>query len=268
MISSGLCQQIVSSYLNELQEEFEVSDSRAGCYIVTPFTRPDGEYIEVEVTTEPDGQIRITDMGDTLGYLYVNGLRLSRNTLDNTRDICKQFDVSLVRSELVTTPHTERDFGEIFHGFLQAILSVTNIIQKRRPNPRIQFDDEVESLIIYSGVTYDVGYPVRGMRASHTVKFHVNSARNILIQPIAASTESTAFSWAERWAYRISDIRQHQNGSDWRFVAVLDDRSQRREIWNNRTLAPIQEYAILWEERERLSDLLKPNQDEPTLSIF
>lgn len=260
MTRPSLCQQIVSSYLNELQEEFEVSDSRNGCYIVTPFTRPDGEYIEVEITMETDGRIRITDMGDTLGYLYVNGLRLSRKTLDNTKDICKQFDVSLVRSELVSVPHLEQDFGEKFHRFLQAVLSVTSIIQKRRPNARIQFDDEVESLIIYSGVTYDVGYTVQGFRASHTAKFHVNSGRNILIQPIAASTESTAFSWAERWAYRISDIRQHS--TDWRFVAVLDDRSQRREIWNNRTMAPIEEYAILWEERERLNDLLKSKPSE------
>ena len=252
MTSASLCQQIVSNYIRELEGDFEVTESNAGCFIATPFVRPDGEYIEFEVIKDPSGGVRITDMGDTLNYLFANGLTLSRSTLESAKDICKQFDVSLIRSELVA--NVGQEFGEVFHRVTQATISVTGLIQKRRPNPRVNFADEVESLIIVSGSTYDIGFPVQGARNNYNVKFHVNSGRNMLIQPIAASTEATAMSWAERWAFRVSDIREYD--TRWQFIAMLDDRSQRREIWHSRTIAPLREYAITWTEREKLLQLL------------
>ena len=40
-------------------------------------------------------------------------------------------------------------------GLIQATISVTDLIKKRRPISRVNFDDQVESLIIHSGVTCD-----------------------------------------------------------------------------------------------------------------
>jgi hypothetical protein len=119
----------------------------------------------------------------------------------------------------------------------------------------IRFDDDVESLIIYKGVSYDVGFAVSGARESHTVKFHVNSGRNLLIQPGSSARETSARIWAEQWAYRFKDILSVH--SDWRPVAVLDDRNQRAGIWTSHAMTPIKEYAVMWSRKSELESLLE-----------
>ena len=255
MTTLDACEDLIKGYIGELEGGFAAKSSGAGCLVTTPFIRPDGESIEVELASELEGPAHLTDMGDTLGYLHVNGLTLSRGLLSSTKDICKQYGVSLLRSELVVEFDGQSGLGDALHRHIQAILSVTNLIQKRRPTGRVQFNDEVESLIIYSGAIYDTGFLVRGARSRYTIRFHINSDQNLLIHPLTASTEATALSWAERWAYRFGDIRV-QN-PDWRCVAVLDDRSQRREIWTDRTMAPLRDYAVLWREKERLTQILE-----------
>ena len=256
MVSLDVCEGLVAKYLERLSDDFESVPSSNGCFVVTPFTRPDGEAIEVEVEVLHSDAVRLSDMGDTLGYLYVNGLALSRSTLDYAKGIAMTHGVSLQRTALNIEAESS-EIGDALHALIQSALEVTFLIQRRRPSNRVTFDNEVESFIIYSGVTYDTGYEINGLHEKHTYKFHINSGRNLLVQPIAASTESAAHTWAERWAYRFSDILGMS--ADWRPVAVLDDRSD-RAIWTPHALAPIHEYAILWAERERLTELLAPAQ--------
>ena len=72
------CEEVIGAYLTGLQGDFECSHSAEGWFLTTPFVRPDGEGIEIELQPLPDGDINIADMGDTLGYLYVNGMTLSQ----------------------------------------------------------------------------------------------------------------------------------------------------------------------------------------------
>ena len=129
--------------------------NRRGWFLTTPFVRPDGEGIEIELQVLPDGDISITDMGDTLGYLYVNGMTLSRTLIATVRQIAKPHGVSLQRNQL-SLQVDQDSIGIGLHDLIQATLRITDLIQKRRPTSRVVFDVEVESLIINSGVTYDV----------------------------------------------------------------------------------------------------------------
>ena len=100
-------------------------------------------------------------MGDTLSYLYVNGLTLTRGVLDKARDIAKSYGVSLERNTLVVD-FTDEGAGDEMHRLIQSILAVTHLIQGRRTGSRVVFNDEVESFIIQTGVTYDSDYRIRG----------------------------------------------------------------------------------------------------------
>ena len=254
MTSANACENIVSDYLKVLSSNFDTTPSDKGCFVLTPFNRPDGEGIELELEALPSGNVRITDMGDTFGYLYINGLTLSRALMDSAKHISMGYGVSLDRAMLVIESDSE-SVGNALHELVQATLAVTDLIQKRRPSGtrKARFDNEVESFIIYSGVTYDAGYEVRGVREKHEFRFHINSDRNLLIQPITAATEAAAHTWAERWEYRFIDTIEAN--SNWRLVAVLDDRST-TEIWTPHALAPIENHAILWDEKNRLAQLL------------
>ena len=253
MTSENVCADVVRKYLTVLSEDFAVSSAEGGCYVSTPFTRPDGEVIEFELTTLPGGRARLSDMGDTLGYLYVNGLTLTRGVLDKGRNIARGYGVSFERNALVVEG-TSEIAGADLHRLLQATLAVTSLVQGRRSAGRVIFDDEVESFIIQTGVTYDSDYRIQGSREAHTFKFHVNSGANLLIQPLSAATEPAAHSAAERWAYRFLDtVEQNKH---LRPVVVLDDRKTRSGVWTTEAQAPISDFAILWENREQLQEML------------
>ena len=247
------CVQAVGAYLRQMSSDFEVYQLDDGCFVLTPFLRPDGEAIELQLEAHRDNLVRLSDMGDSLGYLYVNGLTLSKAILDSAHRISGGFGVTLSRNALVVDADDE-SIGDALHRLIQTTLAVTDLIQKRRPRSRVQFDDEVESLIIHSGVTYDIGFRVQGQRQQHTMKFHVDSGRNLLVHPVSAAGEASAQSWAERLAYRFADI--NERSEHWRLAAVLDDRGQRARVWTTSTLAPIEEYAIPWSEKGRLEDLM------------
>ena len=248
------CEEIIDSYLNELQVGFDCSISDGHWFLSTPFVRPDGEGVEIELQALPDGRVILSDMGDTLGYLYVNGLTLSQTLVTNARQIAKPHGVALQRNRL-SVQVTPEAIGIGVHGMIQSVLAVTDLIQKRRPASVVRFDDEVESLIIHKGIRYDVNFSVRGVKESHTIKFHVNSNKNLLIQPVSAAREAPARSWAERLAYRFNDILARN--SDWRPIVVLDDRRTRSEAWSDHSLTPIKEYAVMWSERSELESRLE-----------
>ena len=253
MTSDNVCADAVSKYLSMLSKDFSVLPAEGGCYVTTPFTRPDGEAIEFEIATLPSGRTRLADMGDTLGYLYVNGLTLTRGVLEKARDIARGYGVSFERNMLVVEIHSEVA-GEELHRLIQATLAVTHLVQGRRASGRVVFDDEVESFIIQTGVTYDSDYQVRGLREVHTFKFHVNSGAHLLIQPLSAAGESAAHTIAERWAYRCMDAVQLNEPL--RPVVLLDDRNTRSDVWTPEAQAPVTDFAILWGHKEQLGEML------------
>ena len=252
-MNQTICSQVISAYLEQVSYEFETIQSEIGCTVLTPFVRPDGEEIELQLEVRENDRVTISDMGDSVSYLYVNGLTLSKATIDKARSVSKGYGVTIERNELNVDVDGET-IGDGVHRLIQSALAVTSLIQTRRPTTNMRFDDEVESLIIHSGAAYDIGYPVQGQRQRHTVKFHVDSGRDLLIHPVSAAQQSVAFSWAERLAYRFADIRAHSNR--WRTAAILDDRGRRAEVWTTRTLTPIQEYAIHWSESSRVEELI------------
>ncbi len=198
MISTNACEYIINEYLRGLSNNFDTTPSAKGCFVLTPFERPDGEGITVEIEDLPSGKIQISDMGDTFGYLFVNGLTLSRTIVDRAKHISMSYGVSLEGARLIKETEPE-SIGDALHEMIQATLAVTDLINRRRPSntQKARFDNEVESFIIYSGVTYDADYEIDGVREKHTFRFHIDSGRNLLIQPITASTESAAHTWSE-----------------------------------------------------------------------
>ena len=254
MTASAAHNDIVDTYLNWMSNEFETKPSDSGHFLITPFEMPDGTGITLELETLPNGDILINDMGDTLGYLFVNGLTLSKSVIDKASFIAKSHGITFEGSFLSIETKPE-GAGRAIHDMIRTVIAVTDLIQLRRTKTtrRIKFDNEVEAFIIRNGATYDADYQVKGTREHHNFRFYVNSERNLLIQPLTASTESSALKLAERWAYHFQDAIQ--SDENWRPVAVLDD-SGSPDIWSSPALAPIKQYAILWSHKDTLARLL------------
>ena len=145
MTNTNLHGGLVAKYLERLSADFEVTPSDTGCFVLTPFIRPDGEAIELELDTLPNGRVRLGDMGDTLGYLFVNGLTLSQTVMDYAKRISMSYGVSLQRDTL-SIEVEQPAMGDAFHYLIQAVLAVTDLIQTRDTTNRVRFDKEAESL--------------------------------------------------------------------------------------------------------------------------
>ncbi len=256
MQNASRCQELIEKYASAIREGSESSGADDACLIVTPFTRPDGGLVEVEVQALPDGQLRIVDLGESIGYLYVNGLTVNSQTLAEVRRHIRQYGVQLADYELLVQIESQADAGERFHALIQAVLRVSDMILKRRPYQQVRFDDVVESFLVGNRAVYDHDFQVQGETSTHKVRFHVDSGRRMLVQPLTATTEQIAFSWGERWAYRFDDIRRRDDS--WRPFAVLDDRGDRASVWTNRTLRPLRRDATIvrWVDPAILAEAL------------
>ena len=79
MTNANLHGELVAKYLERLSADLEVTPSEHRLFRVDTVHKARwGGSIELELEDLPDGRVRLSDMGDTLGYLYVNGLNVSR----------------------------------------------------------------------------------------------------------------------------------------------------------------------------------------------
>ncbi len=256
MLRQDICSQLASEYVAHLGGQFSTAEDDGACVIMTPFERPDGDYFALVVKQPTGGTIRITDDGDTLDYLYASGLSLSRNALRDVRRIASQYGVDMRVNELCVELDRPGDGPEAIHGLIQAVVNVARLVERRRPYTRLRFDEEVEAVIITNGVSYDSRHRIQGVRESHTIRFHVDSGRHLLIQPLTQNSEGTAYATAERWFYRFTDIVEAS--TIWRPLVMLDDRARREAVWTPAARKPLEGLVTLvaWSERDRLNEAL------------
>ena len=145
MANAVTCHSVVDRYLKLLSDDVEITPSDSGCYVLTPFTRPDEEAIELELVSFANGSVRFSDMGDTLGYLYVNGLTLTQTVLDKTRNIARRNRVLLRQGALMIEGDDTMN-GDALHQLIQATVEATSLIQGRRSTSRVNFNTEVRLL--------------------------------------------------------------------------------------------------------------------------
>ncbi|MDA0232330.1 MAG: DUF1828 domain-containing protein [Chloroflexi bacterium] len=257
------CSELANAYVRSLGDRFETVSNAHFCVIVTPFMRADGDYFEIFLEKGISGTPRLTDSGETIEYLYQNGLALSRKTLSDIRRIATQYHSDLQVNELSVDLADVSSGPTAVHGLVQAMINVGRLVEKRRPHTRLHFDAEVETLIIRSGVQYDTDYQVQGAREPTQIKFHVNSGRNLLIQPLTQTNESAARAIAERWSYRFNNILEKT--TVWHPYVVLDDRSNRQDVWTEYARRPFEGVVtdlISWSHQDQLSEVLLASEAE------
>ena len=249
------CQTIVQQYVTAISDELEIEPHGDGCVITTPFMRPDGDFVELMAEHSQSGALRITDMGESLAFLHLSGLSLSQRILNDIRRVSTRYGVSLSLNELVVEVSDTSDFNPL-HAIIQATMSVSSLIEKRRPNVRLQFDEVVEAEIIAQGRAYDPVFPVQGNRDRHIVRFHIDSGSQLLAQPFSQASEQAARAITERWFYRFTDILQRDDR--WNCYALLDDRGARQAVWTDHVRRPLRDLVKLvsWSQKDEFLEAI------------
>lgn len=257
---NDLCDTTIEQFIQHLQAGFTAYQTKERCIIVTPFLYPDFASIEYSIEPVGDGYL-LTDNSETLNMLFANGL-----TVESNRDLQKQVEqivknhgAELNGSE-ISLIAKENNLGEASHKLLNALQAIGHILYKRRTVSFNAFEDEVEKVLITNEVKYDYNYFIQGHANTHKVKFHINSNRNVLIEPLSAATYSSARSKAIKVAYKWLDIQQVNKVL--RFVTVIDDRDKKWEnVWNDeearKTIFTHSSEVVRWTtEQPKLIDML------------
>ncbi len=122
----------VPEYLSVVESLFEVKRLKEGYLLVTPFQRPDGDYIEVEVRPESGNDIVVMDNGDSLNFLFASGLETGSEELrDMIGLIMSQHGTSIVEDEIRIVT-TEDKLGKALHSLLNAAVAVSHLAYRKR----------------------------------------------------------------------------------------------------------------------------------------
>ena len=130
MTISSIGKDLAEEYLRSLSKNTAVVPYENGCHLLTPFIRPDGESIGLEIALLPNGDFCLSDMGDTLGYLYVNGITKDLVAPDYAHSIAAAYGAS-IRDNAITVGSCREELGDAAHSLIQAILAVTSFAQGR-----------------------------------------------------------------------------------------------------------------------------------------
>ena len=261
MTDTHHCETVVRQYVEAMSAGLEIEPHGDGCIVMTPFMRPDGDFVELMVAHGEDGALRLTDMGESVAFLHLSGLSLSRQIMGDIRRIASRYGVSLAQNELVVEDQVAPDLNPV-HALIQAMMGVSGLVEKRRLNARIRFAETVEVDIIAQRLAYDVAFQVQGKRKRHTIGLHIDGKSRFLIQPLSHRNENAAKSTAEKWFHKFSDILDGDNS--WQCYVLLDDRGSRK-AWTADARRPLGNLVnvVPWSEKEVFLHAIAPGGNGP-----
>ena len=99
MTTMNMAGELVDKYLEHLSGDFATVQSDGCCILSTPFLMPDGQTVDLEIVELPGGRALLSDMGNTMGYLFVNGIDLNQPAMDSAKLTAMAHGVRLEESE-------------------------------------------------------------------------------------------------------------------------------------------------------------------------
>ena len=124
--------KVKKALIFKLEEEFNnlftVKENGYGYIkLKTPFTLPDGAIIDVYLKLNKDGDVEhITDLGCTLGWVYVNCHEEDRSA--DFWERVKDFDVGFIGETLITKPSSNTGLVQEVFKLITATIRVSNFI--------------------------------------------------------------------------------------------------------------------------------------------
>lgn len=251
---SGICQDIVSSFLRTLESGFKILDNNGSCSIVTPFLDPSGDHIEINAKIT-NNKLILSDSGETLDYLFINGLELTDTRKRFLSYIINNNNAFIKNdSEICVIVKQPSDIGYSLRQLIRTINSIKHLTYTSRPSGIRTFNEEVSSLFLKHQISFQSLYVIQGKTKEHKVDFFVPS-----INPLAIKTLSTEQpNYAKRIAAEVafSFIDSKRNEVNALFVSLVDDRTN---VWTGETdeiLSFYSDHYIRWSQKEALLELV------------
>ena len=160
MNSERLCHSIAGT----LPDLFECSPApQEGVRVRTPLMYPDGGIVDVFVL-EHDNQYRVTDFGETLGWLRMQSVSARRSPRQKRmiEDTCQTLGVELHRGQLILRLGATDVIAEAVLRLAQAAVRVSELWFTLRTRAVETASDQVDEWLVEKEIAFDRAVPERG----------------------------------------------------------------------------------------------------------
>lgn len=248
-MSALTCEEAIRGYIETIGGQFFCAEEDGRLWLVSPYAFPDGTLLEIALKEVTPGQVRISDLGETLRHLA----SVDFDPRDNPKgeyllaELVKQHHVELVRGA-ITKQAPINDAWDAIQEVMMACLGVAHLVFLSRTYNPATFADEVAHLLIDHHVPFTPKHEIVGRTGQkYVIDFlvHGRSAEG-LIQTLAPKhpngvkpmVNATFRLWSD-----VANGRQH--------VTLLDDRAVQ---WKTPDLLLLNGVSnvIRWSDRDSL----------------
>jgi hypothetical protein len=251
----NVCDDVIKQLGSYFSSALECLGEDSGYEVVrTPFLYPDRDHIELFLRETHDGQLLVSDLGQTVMKISEYGFVL-RNS-PKRRAMVFQITSSLgVRFEngslLVTTSLAEAGYS--IWQLVIAVQRLADLVFTVGSYVRATFGDQFENFVAASGINYRRGVLVE-LESNYrfTADFTVNGGK--IVQLLSANSVGYA---RERINKVYVDFSEMAIATDTRRkVAIIDDS---QPLWNPQLLQPLTHQAdnvLYWSNKSVLEGVL------------
>lgn len=251
---------LCSSIGETLSHMFECSPApKQSIRIRTPLTYPDGGIVDVFVV-EHDGQRRVTDFGEALGWLRMQSVSGRRSPKQNQmiEDTCQTLGVEMHRGQLVMRLEANDEIGEAVLRLAQAAARVSDLWFTFRARPIETVANAVNRWLHKKEIRFERSVQQRGRSGRNwTIDYRTHSNdRTSLIFLLSPSSRGTVQRLTEHVLAGWVDLEPlKQSRSQQQFISLFDDTEI---IWRKKDYGLLEPYSRIarWSRRDEFERML------------
>jgi hypothetical protein len=207
------CDEIIGSYVKQLQGEFACLPSGDRLRIITPYLYPDHDRIELFVKTDGD-ILTVSDLGETMRYLETVGFEvIGYSTRQFTANrIAEGLGVSVDRGVIVKRGRLE-DVADLLFEVVTACKAISDLVYGSKAYSPAVFNEEVADYLTGEKIFVERHFPIQGASGSNykvSLKARFDT-RETLIATVSPRTPAGMVSKVNGIFRMWSDVSDHRD---------------------------------------------------------
>lgn len=251
------CSEIINRTIATLNKGFKCTTSELYTCIVTPYSYPDNDLIEIFVEQLGDDTVRVTDLGETLRHLESLGMDIfsSRNRKFLLEEIIRRLHVELNLGKLEKTGRVDK-VGNLILDVVAASQSVGDLIYMSKAYEPATFPKEVSIFLTENEIEHKVKPSILGV-SGRKYKVSVSVGRSIsqemLIEAMSPASQFQMYPFVNRVIRMWVDINGNRAGNK---ISLLNDIDLE---WRPEDIAILDKWSKVhrWSQKEKLLEILR-----------
>ena len=255
--------ELCNSISKGLPDLFQCSPApEEGVRVRTPLMYPDGGIVDVFVLRR-GRDYRITDFGETLGWLRMQSVSKRRSKKQNLmiKDVCHTLGVELSRGQLTLRSETDKNIGEGVLRLAQAAVRVSDLWFTLRTRAVETMADEVNEWLGERKIPFERDIRERGRSGREwniDYRTHVND-KTSLVFLLSTGARATATRITEHVLAGCIDLSRFDSPKP-QLVSVFDDT---QDVWREEDIKLVEEGSKIayWSRPDKFEQVLKGSDD-------